>query len=126
MSAQSRTRVHLTSHALDALADIFAYSKSQWGRQTAERYLDELEAGLERIRLQPDLVRALPELHAAFGFYRVNQHLLVCDVRRSSIVVLTIVHASLDIPSRLAELEPGLAAEVALLHRSLENRKRFR
>jgi len=57
----------------------------------------------------------LPELHPSLGFYRINKHLFACDVQGASIVVLTVIHASMDIPSRLAELHPVLAADVDLL-----------
>lgn len=119
MKSKRRGRLRLTGHALDALASIFDYSTRQWGRRTAEKYLDELEAGLERLRQRPELIEHLPDLHPAFGFYRVNKHLFACDVRGDTVVVLTIVHASMDIPARLAELQPLLAAEIAMLHQSM-------
>jgi len=40
----------------------------------------------------------------------------ICDVRPASIVVLTVIHGSIDIPSRLADLVPQLSAEIAMLH----------
>ena len=123
MSGRSTAKVLLTEHALDALADIRSFSKTRWGGQVAERYLDELQSGLERIRQQPDLVESLPDLHPSLGFYRVNKHLFACDVRGKTIVVLTVIHASMDIPQRLSELEPTLAAEVELLHQSLHRRR---
>ena len=46
-----------------------------------------------------------------------------------AVIVLTVIHASRDIPSRLAELQPSLLAEVELLRRKLprgEARKRRR
>jgi hypothetical protein len=46
--------------------------------------------------------------------------MLVCDVQPKAIFLLTVIHASRDIPSRLAELAPTLAAEVELLHKQLE------
>jgi plasmid stabilization system protein ParE len=86
--------------------------------------VDELEAGLERIKEQPDLLREVPELHPALKFYRVNKHLFACDVKSRSIIVLTVFHASMDILNRLAELEPALVTEVELLHRKLQQGKR--
>jgi len=44
---------------------------------------------------------------------------LACDYRERSNVVLTVIHASMDIPSRLAELEPTLAVEANFLHEKL-------
>jgi hypothetical protein len=47
----------------------------------------------------------------------------VCDVRPKTVIVLTLIHASRDIPSRLAETQPTLSAEVELLHRKLDQAK---
>ncbi len=64
--------------------------------------------------------------HAELSFYRVNKHLLVCDVSPNAVILLTVIHASRDIPSRLAELQPTLVNEVELLHRQLQDTRRKR
>jgi hypothetical protein len=64
------------------------------------------------------------DLHSALRFYRVNKHLLVCDVEADAVLLLTVIHASRDITSRLAEMEPTLAAEVEMLHAKLKQAKR--
>lgn len=119
MSRKRRTRLSLTRRALSDIHGIFEYSTARWGKPTAEKYIDDLEAGLKRIQEHPDLLKPEPDLHDALQFYRVNQHVLVCDVHPKSIVVLTVIHASMDILSRLAELEPILNAEVKILHERL-------
>lgn len=119
MSARPRSGLLLTHRALRDLQGVLAYSTEQWGKTVAEQYIDALEAGLERLREQPDLLRPEPDLHPALRFYRVNRHLFVCDARPGAIVVLTVIHSSMDIPSRLGELQPSLAAEVEILHRRL-------
>ena len=113
----------LTQRALADLVEVLEYSTEQWGKPTAEKYLDDLEAGLERIRQQPDLLQPLPDVHSSLTFYRVNRHLFACDLQPGSIVVLTVIHGSMDIPNRLAELKPTLAAEVELLHGKLKPSK---
>ncbi|MBL8819933.1 MAG: type II toxin-antitoxin system RelE/ParE family toxin [Planctomyces sp.] len=110
----------LTELALSDLAEIRDYSTKEWGKKTAEKYLDDLEAGLQRMQGQPALLSSVPDLASHLRFYRVRQHLLVCDFRPGSIVVLTVIHGSMDIPSRLGEMQPTLAAEVAILHKQLD------
>lgn len=110
-------RLNFTHRALRDLEDILDFSRAHWGRKVGEKYFDDLEAGIQRIEANPALLTANPEFHPALRFYRVNKHLFVCDVQEPSIVVLTVLHASMDIPRHLAELEPTLAAEVELLHR---------
>ena len=119
MRRRPTTKLQLTHRALQDIQAIFDYSAEHWGKQAAEKYLDAIESGLDRIKTQPRLLRPEPDFHGTLTFYRIEKHLLVCDARPASIVILTVVHASMDIPARLAELEPTLAAEVQLLHRKL-------
>jgi toxin ParE1/3/4 len=119
VTRRPKSKLLLTHRALDDIQRIFDYSVEHWGKRAAEKYLDAMESGLDRVKTQPGLLRPEPDFHESLTFYRINQHLLVCDARPESIVVLTVVHGSMDIPARLAELEPTLAAEVALLHRKL-------
>jgi toxin ParE1/3/4 len=118
------TKLLLTQRALRDLADIEVYSVEQWGKRTASRYLSDLEAGLKRIRENPELLRSEEGFHPALRFYSVNRHVFVCDVLPDVIFVLTVLHGSMDIPSRLLELSPTLSMEVELLHRKLQQSKK--
>lgn len=102
------------------------YSIETWGKRVANRYLADLEAALVRLAEHPEILRAEPELHVALRFYRVNKHLLVCDIQADAIFVLTVLHSSTDIPDRLSELEPSIALEIELLHRKLQQSKKSR
>jgi plasmid stabilization system protein ParE len=114
-----RPKLFLTKRALSDLAEIEAYSIKQWGRRVATRYLKGIESSLRLIQDDPGILRSLDGLPSELQFHRVNKHWLVCDVAPRTIVVLAVIHASMDVPARLAELVPQLAAEVALLHGQL-------
>ncbi len=120
--SRKKTRISkllLTDRAISDLLEIEAYSIEQWGKRTATKYLKSIESSLQLIREDPDILRTFDGLPENLQFSRVNKHLVVCDVRPTSIVVLTVVHGSMDIPNRLAELVPQLSAEVAMLHKRL-------
>lgn len=119
-----KARLLLTERARSDIREIETYSIAEWGKRTASNYISDLEAALMRVQERPDLLRPEEGLHPKLCFYRVNKHLLVCDVQRKAIVVLTVIHASRDIPSHLAELVPALTAEVELLHKKLSQKKR--
>lgn len=123
MSRRAPAKLLVTERALQDIQSIFDYSAEQWGKRAADKYLDEIEAGLERLKTNPDLLWPEPDFHLALTFYRINKHLLVCDARPESIILLTVVHSSMDVPTRLAELQPTLIAEVELLHRRLRAKK---
>jgi toxin ParE1/3/4 len=114
----------LTQRVLEDLAGVLEYSTDQWGKKPAEKYLDDIEAGLERLRQEPDLLQPLPDRYPPLTYYRVNKHLLVCDFQADSIVLLTVIHGCMDIPNRLADLQPTLATEVEMLHNTLRKFRR--
>ncbi len=95
-----------------------------WGKRVADRYLGDIEAALRRLADNAEILRLEPNLHESLYFYRVNQHLLVCDFQSDAIFVLTVLHASMDIPERLDELEPTLQLEVGMLHQQLQRSKK--
>lgn len=120
--AVHKATVHLADRALRDLAGIEALSAEQLGRRVADRYLRKLEAGISRIAVQPDLLREEPSFHPTLRFYRIEKHLLVSETGiADKIIILTALHASMDIPSRLVELEPNLALEAELLLKQLRS-----
>jgi toxin ParE1/3/4 len=125
--AKKRTKntpTYLTERALRDIVGIEECSVREFGRKVANRYLANLEAALVRIAEKPELLRAEPDMHAWLRFYRAEKHLLVADFSDDDhIIVLTLIHASMDIPSRLSELEPTLMTETELLHRKLRQQE---
>jgi toxin ParE1/3/4 len=109
----------LTQRALSDLREIERFSIREWGRKTADRYLDDIEAALDRLRENPEILRLEPDFAPGLHFYRVKKHFLVCDCQDALIIVLTVIHTSMDLPARLLELEPRLATESQLLRAKL-------
>ncbi len=111
----------LTRRALADLREIERYSVKEWGRKAADRYLDEIEAALNRLRENPTILQMEPEFSPGLWFYRVQKHVLACDLNKNQILVLTVLHTSMDLPARLQELEPRLMAEAAWLREKLRS-----
>lgn len=84
-------RVHLTQRALIDIDRIDTYSHERWGEKVATKYLTDLHGGLKRLENSPGLL--LPRHQSMrLRFYQVREHMLVCDVIRERIYVLTIIH----------------------------------
>lgn len=118
-SRRRESRVELTQRALSDLREIEQFSIQEWGRKTARQYLDNFQAALDRLQENPRLLQLEPDFAPGLYFYRVKGHFLVCDVHDDLIVVLTVIHTSMDLPTRLSELEPRLAAESQLIRSRL-------
>lgn len=115
----SKATVELTQRALADLREIERYSVQRWGRKAADQYLSGIAAALDRLQENPEILRLEPDFAPGLFFYRVKKHFLVCDYRGMTVLVLTVIHTSMDLPTRLLELEPRLAAESQFLHDKL-------
>jgi len=112
--------VHLTDRALRDIAGIESHSIERFGKRVAAQYLGKLEGGISRIAEKPDLLRDETPFHESLKFYRVERHLFVCETGiEGKIIILTLLHSSMDIPSRLTELEPNLRLETDMLLQQL-------
>lgn len=118
--AAGNFRILLTERALRDIAAIREYSLQQFGKRVADQYITGMESAIDRLREEPGLLCEHPEFHPWLTFYRSQKHLLVCDKQTDGIFLLTVIHASMDVPSRLADLEPTLRSETELLHRKLQ------
>ena len=117
-------KLHLTERAIADLIAILSYSIEQWGKRVATKYLSDLDARLQLVQENPRLMTAVEGLPQALKCYPARGHVLVFDVQPKSLVLLTVIHGSMDIPNRLGELVPTLAAEVELLHGKLRSRRK--
>jgi toxin ParE1/3/4 len=114
--AGKKRPVHLTERALRDIANIESYSLERFGKEVAARYIGKLEAGIGRVSDNAEILCEESPFHQSLKFYRIEQHLLVCETGiEDKIIILTLLHASMDIPSRLAELEPRLSIEAEML-----------
>jgi len=67
------------------------------------------------------VLQTFPELPLDFTYYRVKRHLLICNRISKGVIVVTIMHGSMDIPRRITELLPTLSEELVALRRRLSN-----
>lgn len=116
--------VHLSRRALFDIEDIDRYSTEEWGDRVAAQYLADLFAGAERLGEHPHLLQERPDTSLRLRFYHVREHVLICDVIGERIFVLAVRHAVMDLPYRIAELEPQLVHEAEIMARKIEGRPR--
>lgn len=117
------TELFPSRRAINDLAGIQAYSIENWGQRVADEYLAKFDLAFEHLKSSPDLLHSKHELSGRLLFYRVEKHWLVCDIIGEDIYVMTIKHSIMDLPNRIAELEPQLIKEVELMHRRLLDRR---
>lgn len=120
----NQIKLELTELALADLVSIEAFSIENWGKRVAKKYLADIESRLNLIHENPSLLTTVEGLPEPLQCYPAREHVLIFDVQPKSLVLLTIIHGSRDIPTRLSELAPTLAAEVDMLHAKLGKRSK--
>ncbi len=114
----------LTRRALMDIQEIDSYSSERWEARIAAQYLADLQEALGRLGQAPSLLQQRDEYSPRLRFYRVREHVPICDVIHEDVYVLAVRHGAMDLSRRLAELEPQLVQEVELLRdRILGSRK---
>ena len=114
----------LTQRAVNDLDEIERYSSKNWGARVANRYLRDIEQALDRIGFQPSVLQSFEGLPERFKYYLVRSHMILCDIQGRTVVILAVVHASMDLPRQFTELQPRLSAEVEYLHGKLRTHRK--
>ncbi len=113
----------LSRRAFLDIQDIETYSIKKWGTNVADEYIESIEAALNLLRENPQLLRTKQAIGDSLSFDRVKQHFLVCALFDQEIYVLTVKHGAMDLPNRIKEMEPQLLMEADMLHKA-HNAKR--
>lgn len=108
----------LSRRALLDIEEIEKISIEKWGQKVADAYLNSIEEALLRLIQKPNLLRSKPQVSKYFHFYQIRKHFLVCTLVKNNIYVLAVKHGAMDLPLRIAELEPQLLGEAEILHKA--------
>ena len=87
--------------AREDLIGIWRYTYEEWGEQQADRYLDELEAGIAKLQNHPRLGRARDEIRQGYRSLAINQHVVFYTVEGDVIRIIRVLHARMDPESHL-------------------------
>ena len=113
--------IHLSKRAALDLDEIDQFSINKWGKDVADDYMQSIDLALQILKENPNLLRSNTEVSTVFSLYRVREHYLVCSLQNKNIIVLTVKSGSIDLPSRLFELEPTLKKEAEFLFTQLND-----
>lgn len=114
----------LTSRALDDIQEIYEYSVSEWGENTAKKYLTAFEETFTLLKTNSGLLKINPKISSRFRVYPVQKHYIICDIIGSAIIILTVKHVSMNLLDRLRKLEPLLDKEATALYKKVASSNR--
>ena len=78
------------------LIDIWVYTYERWGEAQADRYLDELDAGLRTLRRFPEMGADYSHVRTGYRRYSINHHRIFYRLTERSIEIVRVLHESMD------------------------------
>lgn len=86
------------------LLNIWLWTQERFGEAQADRYLDELDAGMRRCGEAPESGRDRAFLRAGYRSRSVGKHIIFYTVADTEVVVRRVLHANMDLGEHLPEV----------------------
>ncbi len=86
----------LTPRAHADLKAIWAYTADRWNADQADRYAGLLDAAMHLVAAEPRRWRSCDHIRAGYYKYSAGSHVLFFRRHESGIVVVRILHQSMD------------------------------
>ncbi len=96
-------KLSITPKAESDLAGIWLYTCEEWGADQADRYLDQLEAGMKQLLGHPLLGADYARVLTGYRRLQVEHHGVFYRVFESEALVVRILHEDMDAPQRLLD-----------------------
>jgi toxin ParE1/3/4 len=91
-----KRRLVVSKRARSDLIEIWLYSFKNWGATQADRYLDELEAGMRECGAEPERGRRRDEVRPGYWSILVRRHVAFYTVTADTVLIQRVLHGSMD------------------------------
>lgn len=88
--------IHKQAAAEDDLVGIWRYSFERWGIEQADRYLDELDEGIEALAGSPRLGSECGHIRAGYRRLRIRHHSVYYRLSSSRIEIVRVLHERME------------------------------
>lgn len=92
----------LTQKAADDLDAIYEYTVLSFGLEQARDYLSGLQGRLDDLAARPGLGRGADYLASGLKRYPYRSHVVFYVPRNQGVLVVRVLHASMDVPAHFA------------------------
>jgi len=96
-------KLSITPKAETDLTGIWLYTCEEWGADQADRYLDQLEAGMKQLLGYPLLGADYAYVLTGYRRLQVEHHAVFYRVLQSEVFVVRVLHEDMDAPQRLLD-----------------------
>jgi toxin ParE1/3/4 len=89
-------KIRLHASAESDLIEIWEYSFEQWDDVQADKYLDELNAGINSLAANPELGVKRDYVREGYRALFINRHAIYYKLTPTSIDVVRVLHGQMD------------------------------
>jgi toxin ParE1/3/4 len=93
--------LHKQHRARDDLLEIWLYTAEEWGAEQADRYLDLIQAGFDRLRENPFLGIDYGSIRAGYRRLMVERHRIFYTVTAERIEIVRVLHERMNMTKQL-------------------------
>lgn len=93
----------VTPAARNDILNIGRYTQNEWGKQQRQKYLVGLNIRFEFLTGNPLLSQERPDLIPPVRIHHHEKHLIVYLIESSHVLIVRVLHESMDIETRLKE-----------------------
>lgn len=98
-------RLVVSDRAEADLREIWLYSFKTWGAAQADRYLDELDAGLQECGAEPERGKQSDEVRPGYWSLLIRRHVAFYTFTDDEVLVQRVLHGSMDPSLHMPEEE---------------------
>ena len=91
-----RRKIHKSTLAELDLIEIWGYSFEQWDADQADKYLDELDRGINLLADNPELGVSREEVREGCRVLFINSHAIYYTITLSAIFIVRALHEQMD------------------------------
>jgi len=95
--------LHVTPTAESDLTEIWVYTCEKWGGVQADKYLDQLEDGMNQLIHHPSLGANYTHVLTGYRRLQVEHHAVFYQVQESEVLIVRVLHEDMDAPQRLLD-----------------------
>lgn len=94
-------KLSVTPKANSDLVEIWIYTCEEWDADQADKYLNQLEAGMKQLIDHPALGTNYDHVRKGYRRLQVERHAVFYQVLELEILVVRVLHEGMDAPERL-------------------------
>lgn len=95
--------IRVTPAAESDLVAVWTYSAQAWGADRADTCLDQLEAGINRLRQYPALGIDYAHVRPGYRMLHVEHHCAFYTHRGDEVLIVRVLHETMDAPRHLGD-----------------------